>query len=99
VELDVTSAASARAAVEAAVARLGGLHVLVNNAGIDQRGLLEELSEADWDRMLAVNLKGPFLCSLFKSGGLAVEDVVAADLVRRTAAEAGAGRAPGPAAG
>lgn len=62
-ELDVTSAASARAAVEAAVAEFGGLQVLVNNAGIDQRGRLEELSEADWDRMLAVNLKGPFLCA------------------------------------
>jgi 3-oxoacyl-[acyl-carrier protein] reductase len=63
VELDVTSAASARAAVEAAVGEFGGLHILVNNAGIDQRGLLEELSEADWDRVLAVNLKGPFLCA------------------------------------
>jgi 3-oxoacyl-[acyl-carrier protein] reductase len=63
VELDVTSAAAARAAVEAAIAQFGDLHILVNNAGIGQRGLLEELSEADWDRMLAVNLKGPFLCS------------------------------------
>src|SRR5919199_614016 len=62
-ELDVTSAASVRAAVEAAVAQFGGLHILVNNAGIAQRGRLEELSEADWDRLLAVNLKGPFLCS------------------------------------
>ena len=63
VELDVTSSISARAAVEAAIAQFGGLHILVNNAGIDQRGQLEELSEADWDRLLAVNLKGPFLCS------------------------------------
>jgi 3-oxoacyl-[acyl-carrier protein] reductase len=63
VELDVTSAAAARTAVEAAIAQFGALHILVNNAGIGQRGLLEELSEADWDRMLAVNLKGPFLCS------------------------------------
>ena len=63
VDLDVTSAESARAAVRAAVERFGGLQVLVNNAGIDQRGLLEELTEADWDRMLAVNLKGQFLCA------------------------------------
>ncbi len=63
VELDVTRAASARAAVEAAVAEFGGLHILVNNAGIDQRVLLEDLSEADWDRVLTVNLKGPFLCA------------------------------------
>ena len=63
VELDVTNSVSARAAVEAAIAQFGGLHILVNNTGIDQRGRLEELSEADWDRVLAVNLKGPFLCS------------------------------------
>jgi 3-oxoacyl-[acyl-carrier protein] reductase len=63
VALDVTNAASARAAVDTAVAEFGGLHILVNNAGIDQRGQLEELSEADWDRLLAVNLKGPFLCA------------------------------------
>jgi NAD(P)-dependent dehydrogenase (short-subunit alcohol dehydrogenase family) len=63
VELDVTNGVSARAAVDAAVAEFGSLHILVNNAGIDQRGLLEELSENDWDRVLAVNLKGPFLCA------------------------------------
>jgi len=63
IELDVTSAASVSAAVEAAVAEFGGLHILVNNAGIDQRGRLDELSEADWDRLLGVNLKGPFLCA------------------------------------
>src|SRR4249919_2548510 len=55
VELDVTSAASARAAVEKAVAEFGGLHILVNNAGVDQRGRLEDLLETDWDRVLAVN--------------------------------------------
>src|SRR5579864_7643934 len=43
VELDVTSARSARGAVEAAVAEFGALHILINNAGIDQRGLLEDL--------------------------------------------------------
>jgi NAD(P)-dependent dehydrogenase (short-subunit alcohol dehydrogenase family) len=63
VELDVTISQSARAAVQEAIAQFGGLNILVNNAGIDQRGLLEQLSEADWDRVLAVNLKGPFLCS------------------------------------
>jgi 3-oxoacyl-[acyl-carrier protein] reductase len=63
VELDVTSAVSARGAIDAAIAHYRGLHILVNNAGIDQRGVLEELSEAAWDRMLAVNLKGPFLCA------------------------------------
>lgn len=41
---------------------LGGLDVLVNNAGIIRDGFLGKLSEADWDAVLAVNLKGPFLC-------------------------------------
>jgi 3-oxoacyl-[acyl-carrier protein] reductase len=79
VELDVTSSESARAAVDAAIGQFGGLHILVNNAGIDQRGRLEELSEADWDRLLAVNLKGPFLCSQaaarYLEGGGAIVNV------------------------
>ena len=79
VDLDVTQAASARAAVEAAIAEFGQLHILVNNAGIAQRALLEQLSEADWDRLLAVNLKGPFLCSQaaasYLEGGGAIVNV------------------------
>jgi NAD(P)-dependent dehydrogenase (short-subunit alcohol dehydrogenase family) len=40
----------------------GGLDILVNNAGIIRDGFLPRLSDADWDQVLAVNLKGPFLC-------------------------------------
>jgi 3-oxoacyl-[acyl-carrier protein] reductase len=40
----------------------GGLHILVNNAGIIRDGFLSKLSEDDWDTVMAVNLKGPFLC-------------------------------------
>jgi NAD(P)-dependent dehydrogenase (short-subunit alcohol dehydrogenase family) len=60
--LDVASAADARAAVEIA-AGLGGVDILVNNAGIFPRSPVLELEEAEWDRVLAVNLKGTFLCS------------------------------------
>jgi NAD(P)-dependent dehydrogenase (short-subunit alcohol dehydrogenase family) len=60
--LDVT----VRAEVEALIAEVretrGGLDILVNNAGIIRDGYLPKLSEADWDAVLAVNLKGPFLC-------------------------------------
>jgi len=63
VELDVTSAASARAAVEKAVAEFGGLHILVNNAGVLRDNMLFKMSESDWDTVMNVHLKGAFLCS------------------------------------
>ena len=61
--LDVTSAGSAEAAVALAIERFGGLHILVNNAGVARTGRLNELSEADWDLVMNVNVKGIFLCS------------------------------------
>ena len=51
-----------RRAVEATVAAFGGLDILVNNAGICPLSPFDEISEAEWDRVLAVNLKGAFLC-------------------------------------
>ena len=42
---------------------LGPIDILVNNAGINIRGATAELSEADWDAVIAINLKGPFLCA------------------------------------
>jgi len=41
----------------------GGLHALVNNAGIGRSGPMTELPIADWDRVIGVNLRGTFLCS------------------------------------
>ncbi|MFO0986879.1 MAG: SDR family NAD(P)-dependent oxidoreductase [Alphaproteobacteria bacterium] len=56
-----------KAAVErvcAAVARdLGGIDILVNNAGIESVWTIERMPEADWDRVLDVNLKGAMLCT------------------------------------
>jgi len=46
-----------------ATEKFGGVEILVNNAGIQVETPLLELSEDDWDRVLAVNLKGTFLCT------------------------------------
>src|SRR6266446_8848582 len=61
VHLDVTSEDDWRAAVALAEHTYGRLNVLVNNAGIVIRKSIEETTEDDWDRILAVNLKGVFL--------------------------------------
>jgi NAD(P)-dependent dehydrogenase (short-subunit alcohol dehydrogenase family) len=60
---DVASGPAVEAMVEAAVHELGHLDILVNNAGIAQRLMTEDISEADWRRVIDVNLTGVFLCS------------------------------------
>jgi len=60
VHLDVTSEDDWRAAVALAEHTHGRLNVLVNNAGIVIRKSIEETTEDDWDRILAVNLKLAF---------------------------------------
>lgn len=50
------------ATVDRLKARYGKIDILVNNAGIIRDGYLSKLSEEDWDAVMAVNLKGPFLC-------------------------------------
>ena len=62
-EMDVASGNSVRAAVDAAINRLGSLDILVNNAGLLYHTTLENCTEEDWERMIGVNLKGPFLCA------------------------------------
>ena len=61
VHLDVTRESDWRAAVATAVQTYGKLDVLVNNAGILLRSTIEETTEADWDRIMDVNVKGVFL--------------------------------------
>ena len=63
VGFDVSDAAAVDAGVKQVVSELGGLHVLVNNAGVSIDALLLRASEDDWNRTLEINLKGAFLTS------------------------------------
>ncbi|MEZ5194659.1 MAG: SDR family oxidoreductase [Nocardioides sp.] len=60
---DVADAAAVDAAVERVAAELGGLHVLVNNAGVTRDNLLFKMTETDWDTVMSVHLRGAFLMS------------------------------------
>ncbi len=61
VRCDVSKKADCDATVKKALASFGGLHVLVNNAGITRDGFAKKLGEDKWDEVLNVNLKGTFL--------------------------------------
>lgn len=61
VAANVSDAASVDAAVEQILAEAGRVDILVNNAGITKDTLLMRMSEADWDAVLDINLKGTFL--------------------------------------
>jgi 3-oxoacyl-[acyl-carrier protein] reductase len=58
---DVSDAPQTRSLVEATVAEYGGLDILVNNAGIGGGEMIHAHPVEDWDEIMAVNLRGPFL--------------------------------------
>jgi NAD(P)-dependent dehydrogenase (short-subunit alcohol dehydrogenase family) len=60
---DVSSEDDARRAVEATVEHFGGLNILFNNAGIIRRASVVDITIEDWDKVVAVNLRGVFLMS------------------------------------
>lgn len=63
--LDVADATAARQAVERIVSHFGSLDILINNAGTDVTKPIDELALEEWDRVLAINLRGPFvLCKV-----------------------------------
>ncbi|SAK71747.1 3-hydroxybutyrate dehydrogenase [Caballeronia catudaia] len=61
VSMDVTSEDAVNAGIEDAVAKLGGIDVLVSNAGIQIVAPIEEYAYSDWKKMLAIHLDGAFL--------------------------------------
>jgi NAD(P)-dependent dehydrogenase (short-subunit alcohol dehydrogenase family) len=63
VQCDVGRAADVDAAFDAIARRFGHVDILVNNAGIQHYGTVTETTEAQWDRVMSVNLKSAFLCA------------------------------------
>jgi len=58
---DVTSAPDIERLVKEVESSLGPIDILINNAGVNIRGTVDQLNEADWDSVVNTNLKGPFL--------------------------------------
>lgn len=63
VQADVSSEHQVQAMFEKIVATFGGLDILVNNAGLQRDAALKDMSLADWNTVIAVNLTGQFLCA------------------------------------
>lgn len=61
--LDVAERDAIRDVVATVAGLLGGIQILINNAGIGRRGPTEELADEDWDAVVAVNMTAPFACS------------------------------------
>jgi NAD(P)-dependent dehydrogenase (short-subunit alcohol dehydrogenase family) len=62
--VDVSSEASVKAAIDGVAEHFGGIHVLVNNAGISgATAPTDQLTEAEWDQVQAINVKGVFFCT------------------------------------
>jgi NAD(P)-dependent dehydrogenase (short-subunit alcohol dehydrogenase family) len=61
-ETDVGDLAAIDRMVQAVTGALGGIDVLVNNAGVTRRAYIMDLTEQDWDRIMRVNAKGVFFC-------------------------------------
>lgn len=60
---NVSDPEDAKSLVDKTVEAMGRIDILVNNAGVTRDGLAMRMSDADWDLVLSINLKGPFNCS------------------------------------
>jgi 3-oxoacyl-[acyl-carrier protein] reductase len=65
VRADVSSEEQVRRMVEEMIDAFGGIDILVNNAGILKKSPLVEMTTEEWDQVLAVNLRGTFLCTRY----------------------------------
>ncbi len=62
-ELDVADRKRIDQVIDRAAGHYGGLHILINNAGIARRGAAEALADEDWDAVVEVNMTAPFICA------------------------------------
>ena len=88
IECDVAMPDQVRAAVERVTARFGRIDALVNNAGIAVFKPILDMSIEEWERVLAVNLSGPFFCTqacapvMLRTGGGSVVNIASISGVR-----------------
>jgi NAD(P)-dependent dehydrogenase (short-subunit alcohol dehydrogenase family) len=85
---DVSDAAAVSRAIDGVARRFGRLDALINNAGVAVFAPIMETSDADWSRILEVNLTGPFLCTkaavplMREHGGGAIVNITSISAVR-----------------
>ncbi|MBW7967672.1 SDR family NAD(P)-dependent oxidoreductase [Bradyrhizobium sp. BR 10261] len=98
---DVSDAAAVRAAMAAVMSRFGRLDALVNNAGVAVFAPVLETSDADWNRIMAVNLTGSFLCTkaavplMREQGGGAIVNITSISAVRASTLRSAYGTSKG----
>jgi NAD(P)-dependent dehydrogenase (short-subunit alcohol dehydrogenase family) len=75
--VDVSDRAQVRTAVDEVRAEFGPVLILVNNAGIEQFGKFAAITDGEWDRIVAVNLRGQFICTQEALLALELEKAIA----------------------
>lgn len=87
-DCDVSDAAAVRTAIDALANRFGRLDALINNAGVAVFAPVLDTSDEDWNRIMAVNLTGPFLCTkaaaplMREHGGGAIVNITSISAMR-----------------
>jgi len=76
IEINVANSESVKNMVKEVTNRFERINILVNNAGIHYQGNVIETPEEEWDKVMAVNLKGMYLCSHIKKKGVIINNYI-----------------------